>query len=378
MAKGAIRGMIARILPPEYRSLVHRYLIPVALCLTYMFVGPTLIVVNNHLIHSHFNYPILISMMGVSASAALAHILVLMGYCTISEETAASVSGREYWRRVVPIGASYAFTLAMGNSAYVYLDVSIIQMLKCFTPVIILFVLAATGVEKPGRGIINSVLAITIGTLITTTHLKGNFQLFGVALVMGSSFAEALRLVLTQHLLTTCKFTVVEGQYYLSPVGAGVMLLMALFSEIPDAIRNGGLWIIFEESQLFFISCVLGVMANYLGYMVIQLVGSLTLKVLATTRSVGLVFYAVFFLHEEINTYEQYGYTVALAGFIAYTYMRAYKTAPPPDLPVSRPPQVDHELEGILKSTTSSGELEGMCGEGVEESKDKDSIKGSE
>ena len=134
MAKGAIRGMIARILPPEYRSLVHRYLIPVALCLTYMFVGPTLIVVNNHLIHSHFNYPILISMMGVSASAALAHILVLMGYCTISEETAASVSGREYWRRVVPIGASYAFTLAMGNSAYVYLDVSIIQMLKCSRP----------------------------------------------------------------------------------------------------------------------------------------------------------------------------------------------------------------------------------------------------
>lgn len=35
-----------------------------------------------------------------------------------------------YMRSVVPIGALYALTLWLGNSAYLYLSVSFIQMLK--------------------------------------------------------------------------------------------------------------------------------------------------------------------------------------------------------------------------------------------------------
>ena len=39
-----------------------------------------------------------------------------------------------YMKSVVPIGALYALTLWLGNSAYLYLSVSFIQMLKARTP----------------------------------------------------------------------------------------------------------------------------------------------------------------------------------------------------------------------------------------------------
>lgn len=45
-----------------------------------------------------------------------------------------------YLTHAVPVGFCQALTLGLGNSAYVYLTVSFIQMLKAFTPVMVLFV----------------------------------------------------------------------------------------------------------------------------------------------------------------------------------------------------------------------------------------------
>ena len=39
-----------------------------------------------------------------------------------------------YFRNLLPIGAAMAITLATGNAVYLFLPVSLIQMLKAFTP----------------------------------------------------------------------------------------------------------------------------------------------------------------------------------------------------------------------------------------------------
>jgi hypothetical protein len=45
-----------------------------------------------------------------------------------------------YLQNVVPVGVCQAATLALGNSVYMFLTVSFIQMLKAFTPVMVLAV----------------------------------------------------------------------------------------------------------------------------------------------------------------------------------------------------------------------------------------------
>lgn len=45
-----------------------------------------------------------------------------------------------WYRRVLPVGFAHASTLALGNAVYLLLNVGFIQMLKAFTPVMILLV----------------------------------------------------------------------------------------------------------------------------------------------------------------------------------------------------------------------------------------------
>lgn len=49
---------------------------------------------------------------------------------------------------MVPVGACQALTLALGNAAYLYLTVSFIQMLKAFTPVVVLAIGILFKLEK--------------------------------------------------------------------------------------------------------------------------------------------------------------------------------------------------------------------------------------
>lgn len=52
-------------------------------------------------------------------------------------------------KNVVPIALCFALTLPLGNLAYVFLSVSFIQMLKAFTPAIVMVVAFLFGVETP-------------------------------------------------------------------------------------------------------------------------------------------------------------------------------------------------------------------------------------
>lgn len=55
-----------------------------------------------------------------------------------------------FWlKRIVPVGACTASTLAFGNAVYLHLSVAFIQMLKSFTPCIVLVVVVIAGMEKP-------------------------------------------------------------------------------------------------------------------------------------------------------------------------------------------------------------------------------------
>lgn len=49
----------------------------------------------------------------------------------------------------MPVGVCGALTLAFGNAVYLHLSVSFIQMLKAFTPVVVLAIGIVFGIEKP-------------------------------------------------------------------------------------------------------------------------------------------------------------------------------------------------------------------------------------
>lgn len=125
--------------PETKEECWKRMLIAVLACVTYLLVGPTLIVFNNIIMHQYgFSYPIILSSVGVISCAMVTHLLVKMGYCQVREEIMKEFSGKKYWTHLAPVGACYCFALGLGNASYIFLGVGLIQMLKVLFSLILL------------------------------------------------------------------------------------------------------------------------------------------------------------------------------------------------------------------------------------------------
>jgi len=98
--------------------------IPILACVMYLIVGPAAMVVNNDIMNSlHFPYPLTISALGVGSSALVARIAALLGLAQIRDHTAKFLCSSQWCRCILPLGASYAVTLATGNAVYLVLGI---------------------------------------------------------------------------------------------------------------------------------------------------------------------------------------------------------------------------------------------------------------
>ena len=78
------------------------------------------------------------------------------------------VSGQVFTRAIVPIGILFALSLWLANTAYVYLSVSFIQMLKASAPLAVYTVGCVIGTEKPSWRQTAGVLVVGAGTALAT------------------------------------------------------------------------------------------------------------------------------------------------------------------------------------------------------------------
>ena len=185
---------------------VWRALSVLVACTLYLLVGPSLIIINRTLMRERqFNYPMLVSGLGLLFSTAVSFALV-RGGCVERKHTAL-ITRRFFVSNLLPIGAALATTLASGNAVYLYLPVGFIQMLKAFTPTVTIAMLYVSGIEVPTVRVACAVVGICAGTAVASLG-EGSFNVVGLALMLTAEVSEAVRLVLTQKLLNNLKFGV--------------------------------------------------------------------------------------------------------------------------------------------------------------------------
>ena len=88
------------------------------------------------LAYSGFKYPIALTLWHMVFCTTVA--TVLMRVFKVTKRL--SMPRKEYVSRVLPIGAFYAASLWLSNSAYLHLSVSFIQMTKALMPGLVYFV----------------------------------------------------------------------------------------------------------------------------------------------------------------------------------------------------------------------------------------------
>lgn len=141
---------------------------------------------------------------------------------------------------VVPVGILFAVTLWLSNTAYVYLSVSFVQMLKAAAPLTVYAVGCVFGTDTLGWKSAFNVVLVVAGVVLAT-YGEFQFVLVGVLAQTVAIFSEAFRLVLVQKLLhgTNVKLTPMTFMCYVSPVCFLALLGPALLLEMPKLMVSG-------------------------------------------------------------------------------------------------------------------------------------------
>ena len=108
---------------------------------------------------------------------------------------AAKNAWKTYTAAILTVGLCNSVNAFVGNAVYeTSLSFAFIQVVKCFTPVIVLLVGLAAGVEVLNPRVAGSVFIISVG-MVMCVNGELNAEMFGIFLVLLGGFAEAIRLV---------------------------------------------------------------------------------------------------------------------------------------------------------------------------------------
>lgn len=208
---------------------------------------------------------------------------------------------------------------------YLYLTVAFVQMLKALSPAVTMLTLFAFQLEKPTLQLIGSVLVITAGIGISSFG-EVNFAVIGVIFMLVSIFADALRLVLIQFLLTNRAMHPLEALKFLAPACTMWLLLGTAVLEYPEMVASKAFDKIQSRPWLYIAAGVMGFAVNSLCYAAIKLTSSLTIKVVSAGKDAFVVLFSVLVLQESVTELQGIGYTCSMTGFALYNYIK-YKEA---------------------------------------------------
>ena len=286
--------------------------------LMWMCFSGGLIMLNKDLLSNGFPYPMALSGLGMVFSG-VASQFVCRKYGFVDPEKL--VTREFYLKNIMPVGFLGAMTLWLGNLVYLYLSVSLIQMLKCLTPVITMIALFVSGLETPTQKMVLSVVLIALGTSVASIGAI-DASLIGIVIMLGAEIAESVRLVMTQYLLTGKKFHPFEGLMYLAPATALWLGIGSLITEVPSMIRDGAIDVVTRNALKFAAAACMGFGVNLLAYIVIQSASSLTLKVIGTIKNAIVVILGVVLLHDAITITQWIGYGGSIAAFYWYQQIK--------------------------------------------------------
>ncbi|KAJ0500419.1 hypothetical protein HanHA300_Chr11g0389301 [Helianthus annuus] len=152
----------------------------------------------------NFPYPLGLTLLHMIFSSVLCFVLTKVLKILKVEE---GMTLEIYTTSVIPIGAMFAMTLWLGNTAYLYISVAFAQMLK-----------AVTGLEVMSMRMLLIMSVISFGVLVAS-YGEININWIGVVYQMGGVVGEALRLIFMEIFVRKkgLKLNPISMMYYVSP-----------------------------------------------------------------------------------------------------------------------------------------------------------------
>ncbi|KAL0900117.1 hypothetical protein Bca101_084078 [Brassica carinata] len=300
----------------------------------------------------NFPYPLGLTLLHMIFSSVLCFLLTKVLKIVKVEE---GMTLEIYVTSVIPIGAMFAMTLWLGNTAYLYISVAFAQMLKAISkqdlnsscshflirwtvdtdiilnrtfavPVAVFILGVAAGLEMMSCRMLLIMSIISFGVLVAS-YGELNINWIGVVYQMGGVVGEALRLIFMELLVKRkgIKLNPISLMYYVSPCSAVCLFVPWIFLEKAKMDGNGP-WnfhfVVLSLNSLCTFALNLSV------FLVISHTSALTIRVAGVVKDwVVVLVSALLFADTKLTVINLFGYAIAIAGVAAYNNTKLKKEA---------------------------------------------------
>ena len=322
--------------------------------LLYVAFSTAIILSNKHIItETNFRCPIAVSSLGSVFGWFVSVAAVGSG----SVQLKTRLTFTQWCVHVLPIGVCTAVSLAFANLAYVYLDLSFIQMIKAFAPVVTFATLVFFKLDAYDANVAMTLAVIVAGCFTASfQRMEAKSVRIGLACMFACEVAEAFRSAGMQYLLGAdgksafsradkkrerndpeifpnggdkkppvdeksekkLSFSLFDGMYYFSPATLIFLAFLTYVFEWDDVTDPAHLEAARKNPAPFVLASCLGFFVNLASLAVIQHAGSMTLKIVSQLKNVVVICAAVVVYDDAVSLLELAGYAVAICGFGMY------------------------------------------------------------
>ncbi|CAM8982711.1 unnamed protein product [Rhodiola kirilowii] len=300
-------------------GVLKKILISYAYVTIWIFLSFTVIVYNKYILDPKmFNwpFPISLTMIHMAFCSTLAFLLVRV----FKFVEPVSMSSDLYFKSVVPIGLLYSFSLWFSNSAYIYLSVSFIQMLKALMPVAVYSIGVLFNKEGFKSNTMANMLAISFGVGIAA-YGEAKFNTWGVILQLGAVAFEATRLVMIQILLTSKGISLnpITSLYYVAPCCLVFLFVPWIFVEVPRLRESSSFhmdFVVFGTNSL----CAFAL--NLAVFLLVGKTSALTMNVAGVVKDWLLIAFSWSVIKDTVTPINLFGYFLAFLGVAYYNHVK--------------------------------------------------------
>jgi hypothetical protein len=294
--------------PKPKTKLSATAIIPLWICLS-----SAVIIYNNYLYNTlNFKYPVFLVTWHLTFAAIGTRVLQRTTHLLDGVKDV-HISKDMFMRSILPIGLLFSGSLILSNTAYLYLSVSYIQMLKAFTPVAILIISWTFRIAEPNRKLALIVFMISSGVALAS---KGElrFNLIGFLTQAAAVAFESSRLVMIQILLHGLKMDPLVSLHYYAPVCALINVACLPFTEglAPFyELHRVGLAVLLSNASVAFLLNVAAVFLVGVG-------SGLVLTLAGVFKDILLITGSVLIFGSQITSLQVFGYSIALGGLVLF------------------------------------------------------------
>ncbi|XVE54416.1 hypothetical protein DITRI_Ditri03aG0079400 [Diplodiscus trichospermus] len=301
-------------------AIIRKIVLSYTYVAIWIFLSFTVIVYNKYILDRkmyNWPYPISLTLIHMGFCSSIAVLLVRTFHVV---DLPSSMSPSLYLSSVVPIGALYALSLWLSNSAYIYLSVSFIQMLKALMPVAVYSIGVLFSKESFKASTMANMLTISLGVAIAA-YGEAKFNAWGVFLQLGAVAFEATRLVLIQILLTSkgIKLNPITSLYYVAPCCFIFLLIPWVIVELPSLKENSSFhfdYFIFGTNSF----CAFAL--NLAVFLLVGKTSALTMNVGGVVKDWLLIAFSWSVIKDLVTPVNLFGYGVAFLGVAYYNHSK--------------------------------------------------------